>query len=129
MPHDAATVNLSTLRGPELRRLLDSARERGQATLSYQILQEMAARRERREKAGPRGLFKGRRPSEERVISVDFSDPLERAEDELDDLPPLPAWRLPLPPEPDAELTLSMESEAPARRASRRRAKSPKPEP
>jgi uncharacterized protein YecT (DUF1311 family) len=107
--------------------LLDSSRERGQAALSYQILQEMAARRERREKGGPKALFTGRRPAEPRVISVDFSDPLERENDAaLDDLPPLAAWRTP-PSEPDPAATLRLETEPPAPRASRRGAKSPRP--
>ena len=84
-------VNLSTLNGPELRRLLDTTRERGEAALTYQILQEMAARREG---GGRRGLFQ-RRPAEERFIAVDLGDPMERK----DELPPMPAWRAPPPPE------------------------------
>ena len=51
-------VNLSNLSGPELRRLLDATRSRGEAALSYQILQEMAARRE---DGGLRGPFHARR--------------------------------------------------------------------
>ena len=38
-------INLTALNGPELRQLLDASRRRGDATASYQILQEMAARR------------------------------------------------------------------------------------
>lgn len=78
MPH----VNLTTLSRAELRGLLDSSRQRGDAALSYQILQEMAARREdggRRSPAGPR------------VVAVDLGDPLDRAED----IPPMPNWRPP----------------------------------
>jgi len=74
-------VDLSTLRGPELRRLLDATRQRGQAALSYEILQEMALRRERRESERPRGPFAAKRPSEPRVISVDLGDPLEPKEE------------------------------------------------
>ncbi len=70
-------VDLSTLRGPELRRLLDATRQRGQAALSYEILQEMASRRERREVERPRGPFSPKRASEPRVIAVDLGDPLE----------------------------------------------------
>ncbi len=57
-------VNLSALNGPELRSLLDSARSRGQAALSYQILQEMAARRE------------GQRGPEPRMAVLELGDPL-----------------------------------------------------
>ena len=39
-------VNLTNASGQELRQLLDSSRRRGDAALSYTILQEMAARRE-----------------------------------------------------------------------------------
>ncbi|HEY2358745.1 MAG TPA: hypothetical protein VGH86_14930, partial [Phenylobacterium sp.] len=115
-------VNLSTLSAPELRRLLDSTRERGQASLSYQILQEMAARRERGGRGGPRALFTGRRPAEPRVIAVDLGDPMERADEPLqDELPSLAAWDAP-PPEPEAEAPLKLEREQ-SGRASRRRAK------
>lgn len=111
-------VNLSTLSGPELRRLLDTTRERGEAALSYQILQEMAARREG---GGRRSLLSGalfakpllprRRPDEARVIALDLGDPMEPS----DELPPLPAFR-PLPPED----SLTLEP-APAPRRSRGR--------
>jgi uncharacterized protein YecT (DUF1311 family) len=116
-------VNLSTLSAPELRRLLDSTRERGQASLSYQILQEMAARRERGGRGGPKALFTGRRPPEPRVIAVDLGDPLDR-EDEppQDDLPSLAAWDAPPPAEPETEPPLKLDTEG-ARRASSRRAK------
>lgn len=82
-------VNLSNLSGPELRRLLDATRSRGEAALSYQILQEMAARRE---DGGRRAPFHMRRPAEPRVISVDLSDPMERT----DDVPPMPPGRRPV---------------------------------
>lgn len=85
-------VNLSTLSGPELRRLLDSARQRGEASLSYRILQEMEARRESGER---KGLFPIRRSAEPRTVAVDLGDPMERDED--DDLPPMPFWRAPSP--------------------------------
>ena len=45
-------IDLSTLNGPELRGLLDAARRRGAAQQSYQILQEMDARRGRPAGAG-----------------------------------------------------------------------------
>jgi len=65
-------VDLSTLRGPELRQLLDATRRRGQAKLSYEILQEMAARRER-----------GGQPSTEpRLVGLDLGDPLEREDED-----------------------------------------------
>jgi hypothetical protein len=85
-------VDLSTLGEQELRQLLDSTRQRGQAALSYEILQEMAARRERREHDGPKGLslglFGGRRSSSEpRMIDVNLGDPLEPQEDPLDEAP------------------------------------------
>lgn len=81
-------VDLATLSAPELRRLLDTTRGRGDAALSYRILQEMAARREGR---GRRGLLAARRPAEPRVVAVDLGDPLEPQ----DELPPMPRWRVP----------------------------------
>ena len=93
-------VNLSALSGQELRQLLDSSRRRGDATLSYQVLQEMAARREN--PAGRRGSAM-RGQEEPRHIEVELGEP---AED--DGLPPMPNWRPPsrepedltLPPAP-----------------------------
>ncbi len=79
-------VNLTEISGPELRQLLDSSRRRGDAALSYQILQEMAARRE----APAR-----RRPAEPRLVAVELGEPAE-----ADDLPPMPNWRPP-PREPE----------------------------
>ena len=87
-------VDLSTLNTPELRRLLDATRARGDAKQSYKILQEMAARREGHGKRGP---FLLRRPAEPRLAAVDLGDPMEPA----DDLPPMPSWRAPSP-EPEA---------------------------
>jgi uncharacterized protein YecT (DUF1311 family) len=81
-------MNLSALSGQELRRLLDASRARGDAPLAYQILQEMAERREAREERG-RSLL--RRPAEPRVMALNLSDEPE------DDLPPMPNWRAPEP--------------------------------
>src|SRR5579862_255446 len=114
-------VNLSTLSAPELRRLLDSTRERGQASLSYQILQEMAARRERGGRGGPKALFAGRRPPEPRVIAVDLGDPLDREDDAAqDDLPSLAAWDAARPAGPETEPPLKLETERSARTSARR---------
>jgi len=88
-----AQVDLSALSGPELRRLLDTTRARGDAALSYQVLQEMAARRDA---PRPRGLLSMRRPSEPRVVSLNLGDPM----DPQDELPPLPGTRPPPEPEP-----------------------------
>lgn len=105
-------VDLSTLRGPELRRLLDATRERGQAAQSYQILQEMAARRERRARGGARALLPGRRPAEPRVIEVDLGDPIERR----DEPPPLASWGPP-PPASEAAASSQPRTEPGARRS------------
>lgn len=94
-------VNLSDLSGPDLRRLLDATRGRGDAALSYTILQEMAARREGR---GQRGRFLMRRRAEPHVVAVDLRDPMERE----DDLPPMPHWRQP-PPEAEPEASVAAE--------------------
>ena len=82
-------VNLSSLSGPELRRLLDSARQRGEASLSYRILQEMEVRRESGER---KGLFPIRRSAEPRTVAVNLGDPMDRPDD---DVPPMPFWRAP----------------------------------
>jgi uncharacterized protein YecT (DUF1311 family) len=79
MPH----VNLTALNPQELRRLLDSSRRRGDAALSYKILEEMAARRQTASNGRWR---KGARPPEPRHIEVDFGEA-----GEVDGLPPLPA--------------------------------------
>jgi uncharacterized protein YecT (DUF1311 family) len=119
-------VNLSTLSGPDLRRLLDASRGRGDAALSYTILQEMAARREGR---GQRGLFLKRRPAESRAIGVDPGDPMER---EDDDLPPMPHWRPPSRPEasaapPPTQRPKPEPTPGPAQRRPRRRKPQPVP--
>ncbi|MDB5425816.1 MAG: hypothetical protein JWQ29_3232, partial [Phenylobacterium sp.] len=105
-------VNLSALSGPDLRRLLDATRGRGDAALSYQILQEMADRRER---PGRRGPFMTRQPAESRVIAMDLGDPMAREEE--DDLPPMPHWR---PPSSEASAAAPPEP-GPAQRRPRRR--------
>lgn len=87
------SMNLSTLNGPELRQLLDTARARGQAELSYQILQEMEARREAR----GRGLFRMRRGAAEPRV-LDLGDPQEAE----DDIPPMPSWVAPVREPPPA---------------------------
>ena len=88
-------VNLSGLNGSELRQLLDASRRRGDAALSYSILQEMAARRDG---GAARHASKGRRQSEPRVVAVDLSGPTEK-----DQLPPMPNWR-PAPQDAKDEL-------------------------
>jgi uncharacterized protein YecT (DUF1311 family) len=101
-------VDLSALSAPELRRLLDATRARGNATLAYQILQEMAARREAR---GKRAIAL-KRSTEPRVVAFDLGDPLEPEGEP----PPEPPARDVAPgaePEPLA---------APARRARRTKA-------
>lgn len=99
-------LDLSALNGAELRRLLDTARERGLAAQSYQILEEMARRRE----AGSAGArARSRRPAEPRVISMEFGDPLERRDDfaEAEAEPS---------PDPAGDLTLGREPRAGRRR-------------
>lgn len=87
-------VNLSTLSGVELRQLLDASRRRGDAALSYKVLQEMAVRRDA--PAGRRGLVT-RGVEEPRHIEVELGEP---AQD--DDLPPMPNWRPPAREDIDA---------------------------
>lgn len=108
-------VNLSDLNGPDLRRLLDATRGRGNAALSYTILQEMAARREGR---GQRGLFLTRRPAEPRIVAVDLGDPMERE----DDLPPMPHWRPPAESQASASAGLEPPAGPDARKSRRRKA-------
>ncbi|HVI32263.1 hypothetical protein [Phenylobacterium sp.] len=111
-------LDLTSLSAAELRSLLDSARDRGQAAQSYQILQEMARRRESGPK--PRGR---RRPAEPRIIDLDLGDPLDRkVEDELLAMPDPP----PAEPDPDADplagLTLAVHPPAaPKKRRPERR--------
>lgn len=113
-------MNLSALNGQELRRLLDASRARGDAPLAYQILQEMAERREAREERG-RSLL--RRSAEPRVVALNLGDPMEPD----DDLPPMPNWRPPAP-EPEASIAPVAEPEpAPPPRKSRRSKTQPPP--
>lgn len=85
-------LDLAAASARDLRRLLDSARERGDAQASYRILQEMAARREG---------AKTRSRREPRLVDMDLGDPMDRPDD---DLPPLPGWRASAPSadQPDA---------------------------
>ncbi|WP_395670911.1 hypothetical protein [Phenylobacterium sp.] len=92
-------LDLSTLSGPELRQLLDSARQRGQAAQSYQILKEMDRRRAG---DGGRRRIRARRSDEPRVISLDLGDPMSRPDPALD-APPPPSL------EDEPELTLPRE--------------------
>ena len=69
--------DLSTLPSEELRLLLDTARRRGQAEQSYEILREMAARREREPKQRQRRLFRRPRAGEARVIELNLGDPMD----------------------------------------------------
>jgi len=94
-------VNLSALNSAELRRLLDSSRQRGDANLSYQVLQEMAERRET-----PPSERKTRKDAEPRIATVELGEP--EAED--DDLPPLPTWR----PQPAAAAGAEMHEPLPS---------------
>ncbi|MBS0360268.1 MAG: hypothetical protein JSR98_02715, partial [Proteobacteria bacterium] len=68
-------INLSALNTRELRQLLDASRRRGDAALSYKVLQEMQVRREGSGKEGAPHVVE-----------------LEPAEAEDDDLPPAPLW-------------------------------------
>ncbi len=138
-------VDLSTLGGQELRRLLDSSRRRGQAALSYQILQEMAARREQREhRTGPSLFAASRRGGEPRVIALDLGDPVAVDEDEAppelhaaEPAAPEASWDEPAvetEAEVDAEPPLTLEPVAgPARKAKPPReprpVRAPKPKP
>jgi len=103
-------VDLSTLAAPELRRLLDAARGRGQATLSYQILQEMEARRDR----GARARLPSRKRAEPRVIDLNLSDdPLDRWEDPLEAAEPAVEPEAATEPEPAASLYLERDPPPP----------------
>ncbi len=90
-------VDLSTLRGQELRQLLDTTRRRGDAAVTYEILQEMAVRRERGEPEPRRGLFGTKRPGEARVIELNLGDPLDPKDPELEEAvvhPHVEEWEL-----------------------------------
>jgi uncharacterized protein YecT (DUF1311 family) len=113
-------VNLSSLSGVELRQMLDSSRRRGDAGLSYAVLQEMAARRTQAAQKRPKS--KAKRDAEPRVIDVDMSD----QDDEADEVPPMPNWRPPVreaaePPPPPATPEPTAAAAAPERE--------PEPEP
>jgi len=98
--------DLSNATGQELRQLLDSSRRRGDAALTYKILQEMAARREA---PVERRRFKARRSqAEPQLVAVDLGDPMEAPDD---DLPPAPNWRPP-PHEPEDAIAARPEPEA-----------------
>jgi uncharacterized protein YecT (DUF1311 family) len=101
-------LDLAAASARDLRRLLDSARERGDAQASYRILQEMAARREG---AGAKGGLGRRRRGEARLVDMDLGDPMDRPED---DIPPLPGWRAPAPPAAGAEDTRPLRLDEPA---------------
>ncbi|MGZ3376261.1 MAG: hypothetical protein ACXU8S_06660 [Phenylobacterium sp.] len=102
-------VDLSTLRGQELRQLLDTTRRRGDAAVTYEILQEMAARRERGEPELRRGLFGPKRPAESRVIELNLGDPLDPKEPQFEAAfapPHVEAWELEAAePDDDEEAT------------------------
>ena len=70
MPH----VNLSTLNGQELRQLLDSSRRRGDAALSYKVLQEMEARRSPPSERRPRP---SRKAAEPHLVDPDLGHPID----------------------------------------------------
>ncbi|MDB5464438.1 MAG: hypothetical protein JWP23_2827, partial [Phenylobacterium sp.] len=97
-------VNLSALSGPELRQMLDASRRRGDAALSYKLLQEMAARRQTPKARGPRLK---RRAAEQRLVAVELGEPVETD----DDVPPMPNWR----PPPEREAAAAPSSGPPAR--------------
>jgi len=108
-------VDLATLSGEELRSLLDSTRRRGQASLTYEILQEMAARRERSEGERRRGLFPKRKPAPPRLVEVALGDPLDPVDEFADDFGETVSHAA--PPEPEAgrapEPVLAMAEAAP----------------
>lgn len=100
-------LDLSTLNGAELRRLLDASRERGHAAQSYSILEEMARRRERR---AARSIRQPGEADAPRLVSIELGDPLDApdpadvAQPENEDIltldrpvPPSPAGRRGLP--------------------------------
>jgi len=111
-------MNLSALSGQELRRLLDASRARGDAPLAYQILQEMAERREVRE---ARGRSSSRRSAEPRVVALNLGDPAEPD----DDVPPMPNWRAPTPEPEIAAVAPPAPSPQPGPRRSRQPRTSP----
>jgi uncharacterized protein YecT (DUF1311 family) len=128
-------IDLTTLRPQELRQLLDTTRQRGQAELTYEILQEMAARRERDEREGRRALFARRKRSEPRTIELNLGDPLG-IEDELPP-PEEDSWDPPSAvepePKPEPDEAIYLEREPPPQRAPKTRprkaAREPRPAP
>ncbi|MDZ4374140.1 MAG: hypothetical protein U1C74_22310 [Phenylobacterium sp.] len=105
-------MNLSTLRSPELRQLLDAARTRGQAQLTYQILQEMEARRTAR--GQPRGLFRMRRPNAEPMALVLDSASNEPESDVTPLTRPDPPLALEASPDPSSQWNAPPEERLPA---------------
>ncbi|HEV2532938.1 hypothetical protein [Phenylobacterium sp.] len=104
-------IDLSTLPAQELRQLLDSARNRGQAAQSYEILREMDARRARPAPAKAKAWRRSSR-REPRLVELQLGDPLA-APDEVflspDDEPPLTLGH------ETAQPTLAAAAPAPAR--------------
>ncbi|HZZ67497.1 MAG TPA: hypothetical protein VFE18_04925 [Phenylobacterium sp.] len=130
-------IDLTTLRPQELRQLLDTTRQRGQAELTYEILQEMAARRERDEREGRRALFARRKRSEPRTIELNLGDPLEIEDEpppEEDNWDPPHAAEPEPEPEPEPNEAIYLEREPPPQRAPkkakpRKAAREPRPAP
>jgi uncharacterized protein YecT (DUF1311 family) len=119
-------INLSTLNGRELRQLLDASRRRGDASLSYQILQEMAARREHPAERGP---FMMLRPADRRPAPIELGDTAEAElgdAEEADDVPPMPRWRPPAR-EPEAQRAAAPAPLPPTARGGRRKKAPPEP--
>jgi uncharacterized protein YecT (DUF1311 family) len=106
-------VNLSTLSGVELRQLLDTSRRRGDAALSYKVLQEMAARRDA---PAERRKFLAQAQAEPHPIEVDLGDPA----DDDDDLPPMPNWRPPAQAAQDPPPSPTLDDAAAGRRGRRK---------
>ncbi|WP_297693536.1 hypothetical protein [Phenylobacterium sp.] len=108
-------VDLSTLSAAELRDLLDSTRQRGQAAQSYQILQEMAERRNHPARS-PAGRA--------RVIALDFGDSLETFDgDPVRPEATAAPGDAPAEDAMDADLTLSLDERPPRRRKAPRASK------
>jgi hypothetical protein len=89
-------IDLATLPTAELRQLLDSARQRGQAAQSYEILREMDARRSGL--AAPIMTKGRRRPARRgpRMIELQLGDPLEKFDEPLEGSPDVPDAEPPL---------------------------------
>ena len=120
-------VDLTELSQQELRQRLNSSRARGDAAVAYEILREMAARRETR--ASRRPMIR-RRQAEAHVVTLELGDPMDE-----DGLPPF--WRRAAAPAAEAPAALPEDSapedsvavSAPAQRPSRRKAKRSPPAP